>query len=67
MKNTKGKHLKNKRRRIIFKDRFYSLITLLLGLISIPVIAKINDGDITISIFFIIISFIIYIESFRGK
>lgn len=65
MKKTKAKHLKNKRR---FKltSRFYALITLIFGVITIPIISKINNGDITANIFITILGLFGYIGSFKG-
>ena len=65
MKRNVAKHLKNKRR---FKltSRFYALITLLLGMITIPIISQINDGDITANILLITLGLFGYIGSFKG-
>lgn len=64
MKKTEAKHLKNKRR---FKltSRFYALTTLIFGLITIPIISSINDGDITASILIITLGLFGYVGSFN--
>lgn len=64
MKKTKAKHLKSKRK-IKFTERFYALITFLLGGITIPIVASLNDGDITANIFIIIFGLFAYISTFK--
>lgn len=63
MKRTEAKHLKNERK---FKltGRFYALITFILGLVTIPVISLINNGDITANILITTLGLFGYIGSF---
>ena len=66
MKRNKAKHLKSKRK---FKltSRFYALITLIFGVITIPIISTINNGDITANIFITILGLFGYIVFFFFK
>lgn len=65
MKKTKGKHFKEERRiKLRPTDRFYALLLTIFGVISMPLVAHIGDGDITASIFLIIMGVLGYIETF---
>lgn len=61
----KGKHMKKKGRlHIKNESRFYALMAIILGLITIPLFAWINDGDITGSMFMILLGTLGYAGTF---
>lgn len=62
MKYMKGKH--SKRRKIVFTSRFYALMTILLGILSIFIFKGIGELDITGPILMILIGSLAYIGSF---
>lgn len=63
MKKTKGKHFKE-RRKLRPTDRFYALMMTIFGIVILPLISYINDGDITAPIFIILLGIIGYIGTF---
>ena len=62
MKN-KGKHMKQKRK-FILTTRFYALMVILIGFLTIPILCALNYGDVTISIITITIGLLSYIDTF---
>lgn len=62
MKNTKGKHFK--RRKIVLTDRFYALMLILLGIVSIFIFKGIGEIDMTGPVFIIIMGIFGYAGTF---
>lgn len=62
MKHTKGKHLK--RRKIVLTSRFYALMTIILGFMSLFIFDAIGETDITGPIFVMFLGILGYVGSF---
>lgn len=58
----KGKHLR--KRKIVLTDRFYALMSILLGILSMFIFKEIGETDVTGPIFIIFLGTLGYIGTF---
>lgn len=62
MKSTKGKHFK--KRKITLTDRFYALMIMIIGIVSIFIFKSVGETDMTGSVFAILFGLLTYIGTY---
>ena len=64
MKHMKGQAKHLKRRKIKLTERFWALMVILLGILSMFIFVKMGESDVTGQVFMIFIGTLAYIDTF---
>lgn len=65
MKHMKGQAKHLKRRKIKLTDRFWALMLILFGILSMFIFVKMGESDVTGQVFVIFIGILAYIDTFE--
>lgn len=65
MKHMKGQAKHLKRRKIKLTDRFWALMLILFGILSMFIFVKMGESDVTGQVFIIFIGALAYIDTFE--